>query len=118
MVSQFHLKADMPIGDTHSPKFPSNQEVKSWFNFLDSELDRYRDAVHNGDLQKLAQTLAEIVYITYGTAVLYGFNLDSLVSDLHSQSLVHLEERLQNERKDQVIQEEGNLPESGMLQKD
>ncbi len=59
-------------------------------DLLREEVDEYAEAVAAGDLSGLAHELADVVYVAYGTALTYGFDLDAVVAEVHRANMSKL----------------------------
>lgn len=85
MVRQFHDKFGFPVSETLAePSEPLGRRRQS---FLDEEVNEVRKAVEAGDLKNLAQELADVVYVTYGTALTYGIDLDAVLAEVHRSNM-------------------------------
>lgn len=49
-------------------------------------------AIHGGDLAEIAQELADVVYIAYGTALSYGIDLDAAIAEVHRANMTKLDD--------------------------
>jgi hypothetical protein len=47
--------------------------------------------VEAGDLQGIAQELADVVYVAYGTALTYGIPLDAVLAEVHRANMSKLD---------------------------
>ena len=50
-------------------------------------------ASHRRDLVGMADALADIVYVAYGTAISFGLDLDMLLDEVHRSNMSKLDER-------------------------
>ena len=57
---------------------------------LAEEVDELADAVAASDLVAIADALADIVYVAYGTAVTYGIDLDMVLGEVHRSNMSKL----------------------------
>ena len=57
---------------------------------LEEEVSEFVAASGNGDLIGIADALADIVYVIYGTAVTYGIDLDSVLREVHRANMSKL----------------------------
>ena len=53
-------------------------------------MDEFVDAVAASDLVAIADELADIVYVAYGTAVTYGIDLDMVLGEVHRSNMSKL----------------------------
>jgi predicted HAD superfamily Cof-like phosphohydrolase len=57
---------------------------------LKEEVSELIDAVNDSDIVALADALADIVYVAYGTAVTYGIDLDRVLHEVHRSNMSKL----------------------------
>lgn len=72
-----------------------NVEIAGWLaklriSLLEEEVNEFIEAVTGSDLTGIADALADIVYVVYGTAVTYGIDLDRVVSEVHLSNMSKL----------------------------
>lgn len=82
MLREFHEAAGQVGGG-----FPSagmRQEM------LDSEVQELRDALAAGDRIKVADALADIVYVAVGTAIVMGIPFDAVLAEVHRSNMTKL----------------------------
>jgi predicted HAD superfamily Cof-like phosphohydrolase len=58
---------------------------------LSEELGELRDATATRDIVGVADALADIVYVAYGTAVTYGLDLDAVLAEVHRANMSKLD---------------------------
>jgi predicted HAD superfamily Cof-like phosphohydrolase len=58
---------------------------------LEEEVGEFIDAVSSSDLVGIADALADIVCVVYGTAVTYGIDLNRVVSEVHRSNMSKLD---------------------------
>lgn len=85
MVREFHsgLGDDLP----GSPRLQDAATRRLRREFLAEEAAEAVAADENGDLVGLAQELADVVYVAYGTAARYGIPLDAVLAEIHRANL-------------------------------
>lgn len=59
---------------------------------LEEETAEYMTASHRRDLVGMADALADIVYVAYGTAISFGLDLDLLLDEVHRSNMSKLDE--------------------------
>ena len=59
---------------------------------IDEEVDELRTAVQAQDIVGIADALADILYVAYGTAHVYGIDLDAVVNEVHRSNMTKLDE--------------------------
>ena len=73
-IIDFHKKLGLEYNEGPRQLPLELQEFRT--NFLDEELQEYKDAVESGDLEKAFDGLIDLVYVAVGTAYLHGFQFD------------------------------------------
>lgn len=61
-------------------------------NLIEEEFTELKQALENNDIVEIADALGDILYVTYGTGLHYGINLDEIVEEIHSSNLSKLDE--------------------------
>lgn len=61
-------------------------------SLLEEETAEFMAASHRRDLVGMADALADIVYVAYGTAISYGLDLDLLIDEVHRSNMSKLDE--------------------------
>jgi len=88
-VAEFHSAFDLPMR-----QFPSTETgddlAKLRVALLEEEVGEFVTASEKGDLIGIADALADIVYVVYGTALTYGIDLDSVLREVHRSNMSKL----------------------------
>lgn len=58
---------------------------------MEEEVGELIGAVDHSDIIAIADALADIVYVAYGTAVTYGIDLDRVLSEVHRSNMSKLD---------------------------
>lgn len=74
---------------------------------LREEVEEFADAAERRDLVAIADALADVVYVAYGSAVTYGIDLDAVVREVHRSNMSKLDA---NGRR--VMREDGKVMKS------
>jgi predicted HAD superfamily Cof-like phosphohydrolase len=87
MVREFHdafgiAVRDVPVAD------PPESDLRT--RLLREEAQEYYDAVEAGDVVQVADALADIVYVAYGTALNHGIDLDAVLAEVHRANMSKL----------------------------
>ena len=61
-------------------------------DLIDEEVGELHEAVDAGDIVKVADALADIVYVVYGAADTWGIPLDAVVAEVHRSNMTKLGE--------------------------
>ncbi len=63
------------------------KEAVMRLNLLHSEVAELMRAEQRGDMAQVAHELADVLYVTIGTAVQYGINIDPVFSEVHRANM-------------------------------
>lgn len=85
LVREFHLKFGLLIGDR--PALPSEEERDARWRLLEEEFSEWGGAEAEDDIVKVADALADMVYVIYGTALRYGIPLDDVMAEVHRSNM-------------------------------
>lgn len=88
MVREFHEKFGLPISD--EPRLPLWEQAELRRQLLDEEFVEYEAASYGFSLEKIADALADMVYVIYGTALVYGIPLDDVIAEVHRSNMTKL----------------------------
>jgi predicted HAD superfamily Cof-like phosphohydrolase len=89
LVREFHLAYELPVADAPSADLPAGQ-VALRQDLIDEEVSELREAAADADLVGVADALADIVYVAYGTALVYGIDLDAVLDEVHASNMTKL----------------------------
>jgi predicted HAD superfamily Cof-like phosphohydrolase len=89
LVREFHLAYELPVADAPSADLPAGQ-VALRQDLIDEEVSELRAAAADADLVGVADALADIVYVAYGTALVYGIDLDAVLDEVHASNMTKL----------------------------
>ena len=85
--------AAMFLKQFHLAFVPEGLDIKPVrMELLREEYEELQEALRSGDLRSIAQELADLVYVTYGTALAYGIDLDAALREVHSSNMSKLGE--------------------------
>ena len=73
-------------------EFPSERITKLRCNLIKEELDEFGEAVKNKDLKEVADSLTDILYVTYGAGHAFGINLDECFEEVQKSNMSKLGE--------------------------
>jgi predicted HAD superfamily Cof-like phosphohydrolase len=88
-VGAFHEAFGLPVRDRPTADIPP-EEAQLRQALLDEEVDELRAAIAAGDVVGIADALADIIYITCGTAHAYGIDLDAVIAEVHRSNMTKL----------------------------
>lgn len=89
-VAEFHRSFNLPMRRFPSPEIEDDL-AKLRVALLEEEVDEFVTASEKGDLVGIADALADIVYVVYGTALTYGIDLHSVLREVHRSNMSKLD---------------------------
>ena len=72
--------------------FPSERITKLRYNLIKEELNEFEKAVKDKDLKEVADSLTDILYVTYGAGHAFGINLDECFEEVQKSNMSKLGE--------------------------
>lgn len=84
-VQLFHEKHGYPTADR--PTLVGFELWKQRHHFLLEELGEYYVANETGDLVGVADALADLAYVLFGTAVVHGIDLQPIFEEVHRSNM-------------------------------
>ena len=88
-VAEFHTAFNLPMRQVPSTEI-DNALARLRVALLEEEVGEFVAASEKGDLVGIADALADIVYVIYGTALTYGINLDTVLREVHRSNMSKL----------------------------
>lgn len=89
MVKEFHA---VFCPDQTATK-PEIVNPVTWYlrlKLINSELSELIKAHHDNDLVEVADALADLLYVVYGTALAYGIDIDAVFKEVHASNMTKL----------------------------
>ena len=86
MVREFHKS----FGHDYRDQPDANVElgVQSLrLDLIQEELEELNDAMLDRNIVEVADALADLLYVVYGTAVVYGINMEPIVQEVHRSNM-------------------------------
>ncbi len=88
-VADFHRAYELPLRRTPTADVgPAQARLRQ--ALIEEEVAELASAQLRGDLVGIADALADIVYVAYGTAHVYGIDLDAVVDAVHVSNMTKL----------------------------
>ena len=85
MVEAFHSKFGILVQTT---PMDVNEETKQLrVRLIQEEFDELQEAMATGNLAAVAKEMADLLYVTYGTAVSYGIDMEPVFQEVHRSNL-------------------------------
>jgi predicted HAD superfamily Cof-like phosphohydrolase len=91
-VLDFHEAFDLPREPLPSA-YVTDVVARLRVRLLREEVEEFAAATERRNLVGIADALADIVYVAYGSAVTYGINLDAVLSEVHRANMSKLDEQ-------------------------
>lgn len=88
-VGAFHRAYGLPLRSTPTIEVGVDQ-VELRLSLIEEEVGELAGAARAGDLIGVADALADIVYVAYGTAHVYGIDLDAVLDEVHTSNMTKL----------------------------
>ena len=73
-------------------EFPSEKIVKLRYDLIKEELDEFQEAIKDRNLKEVADSLTDILYVTYGAGHAFGINLDECFDEVQRSNMSKLGE--------------------------
>jgi predicted HAD superfamily Cof-like phosphohydrolase len=85
MVTEFHDKYDLPHAPV--PTMPGIKDRMRRARLIISEGAEFLEAADQGDFVEMVDALADILVVTYGTAVEMGVDLEPVFAEVHRSNM-------------------------------
>ena len=72
------------------PEFPSDKIVKLRYDLIKEELDEFAEAIKTKNLTEVADSLTDILYVTYGAGIAFGIDLDKCFNEVQRSNMSKL----------------------------
>ncbi len=72
------------------PEFPSDKTVKLRYDLIKEELDEFAQAIKDKDILEVADSLTDILYVTYGAGIAFGIDLDKCFDEVQRSNMSKL----------------------------
>ena len=73
-------------------EFPSDKIVKLRYDLIKEELGEFEDAIKSKNLKEIADSLTDILYVTYGAGHAFGIDLDKCFDEVQRSNMSKLGE--------------------------
>jgi predicted HAD superfamily Cof-like phosphohydrolase len=91
-VAEFHAAFNLPRQTQPTINVGQSLE-KLRISLLEEEVSELVTATHARDLVGIADALADITYVVYGTALTYGIDLDAVLGEVHRSNMSKLDHK-------------------------
>lgn len=89
-VAEFHAAFGAPRAVLPDAAIPA-ELAKLRVDLLAEETGEFADATAAGDIVGIADALADIIYVAYGAALVYGIDLDAVFAEVHRSNMTKLD---------------------------
>ena len=72
------------------PNFPDKNIIKLRYSLIKEELDEFRQAIEDKNLKEIADSLTDILYVTYGAGHAFGIDLDKCFNEVQGSNMSKL----------------------------
>ena len=72
------------------PAFPSEKISKLRYDLIKEELDEFQEALIDKNLKEVADSLTDILYVTYGAGHAFGIDLDKCFDEVQRSNMSKL----------------------------
>lgn len=84
-VKEWMEEAEQACPD--KPEFPSSEIADLRLDLIQEETNELAEADSLGELDKVADALADLMYVVLGTAVAYGIDLEPVFQEVHRSNM-------------------------------
>lgn len=75
-----------------NPEFPDDKTCELRLKLIKEEYNELEDAIKNKNLTEVADALTDILYVTYGAAAAFGFDIDECFAEVQRSNMSKLDE--------------------------
>jgi len=75
-----------------NPEFPSDKIIKLRYDLIQEELEEFKKAIEDKNLKEIADSLTDILYVTYGAGIAFGIDLDKCFDEVQRSNMSKLGE--------------------------
>lgn len=91
LVNAFHRAFGLPHRRSPSLEGVDRALIELRDRLLNEEAREFSEAAASRDLVGMADALADVVYVAYGTAISFGLDLDALLREVHLSNMSKLD---------------------------
>lgn len=89
LVKEFHETFGHPVAER--PNLVNTKMAKLRIDLIKEEFDEFQDAICDNDIIEIADAIGDILYVTYGAALVYGINADDVLEEIHRSNMTKLD---------------------------
>ena len=72
------------------PQFPNEKTIRLRYDLIKEELNELEQAMKTKNLKEIADSLTDILYVTYGAGYAYGIDLDKCFKEVQRANMSKL----------------------------
>ncbi len=109
MVAEFHSSFKIPL--QNSPVIPEKERCELRYKLIREELEEFREAYEKGDLVEVADALADLQYVVFGSVLEFGLQdkFVELFQEVQRSNMSKLDEQGQA-----IFREDGKVMKSNL----
>ncbi len=88
-VLEFHQT--FGLEEHHKPQWPSPETFRLRMDLIREEFNEVIKALTEEDLPEIAKELCDLLYVTYGTGISFGIDLDEAFKEVHRSNMSKLD---------------------------
>ena len=85
LVEAFHSKFGILVQTAPMDVDEETKELR--VRLIQEEFDELKEAMATGSLAAVAKEMADLLYVTYGTAVSYGIDMEPVFQEVHRSNM-------------------------------
>ena len=85
LVQDWHMRFSLLIED--KPRIPDPEIARLRISLIHEEAAEFKQAAYREDLVAVADALADLLYVVYGTAVSYGIDMEPVFAEVHRSNM-------------------------------
>ena len=85
MVEAFHSRFDILVRTVPTDLTEETKRLR--IRLIQEEFEELKEAMAAGNLAAVAKEMADLLYVTYGTAVSYGIDMEPVFQEVHRSNL-------------------------------
>ena len=105
-VLEFHETFNARVGE--SPGLPGEDAVALRIRLIREELDELEKSISGQDVVDVADALADLLYVTYGTAIAFGIDVRPVFEEVHRANMTKMGGKVRADGK--ILKPEGWEP--------
>ena len=74
------------------PNFPDKNIVELRYSLIKEELEEFHQAIQDKNLKEIADSLTDILYVTYGAGHAFGIDLDKCFDEVQKSNMSKLDD--------------------------